>query len=235
MTLEIWSTLITLVAVAVAALIAVYAWPRYRPLSLIMPLWLAAAWLLSRRGFFANATDWTSGDFIGFLAFGTLMTLPIILFFVARRQSPAFARFLTHVPLPAIIGIQVYRLAGAIFWWMLVVGLVPAALGLSTAIADVIVGALALPLAAMLARGLPTAPQIAYAWNIFGIVDFLAAITIVSLSISGLLTLQPDPVMIGMHPLALIALFQLPLSICLHILALQRLHQPTLQQTITQP
>jgi hypothetical protein len=48
----------------------------------------------------------------------------------------------------------------------------------------------------------------------------------VSLSVVGVLALQPDPVRIGLHPLALISLFQLPLSIAIHLLALRKLMAP---------
>jgi hypothetical protein len=68
---------------------------------------------------------------------------------------------------------------------------------------------------------------LALGWSLFGITDFLFSVSMVSLSFVGVLALQPDPVRIGLHPLALISLFQLPLSIAIHLLALRKLMAPT--------
>lgn len=227
MSLQSWSLLITLVAVGLSAVITLYSWSRYRPIAIIVPLWLLGAWALSRRSFFQSATGWSEGDLAGFMLFGTLMTLPLLLFFIAWRRTPALRAFGNAIPLPNLIGIQVYRLAGAIFLWLYGAGLLPAELGIFTGIADITIGVLALPLAWAVARQLPGSRGLAIGWNLFGIADFAIAVTIVSLSIFGLVGLQPEPVMIGMHPLALIALFQLPISICIHWLALRRLVTPT--------
>jgi hypothetical protein len=58
----------------------------------------------------------------------------------------------------------------------------------------------------------------------FGIADFVLAVSVVSLAILGIITPQPAPAMIGLHPLAMISLFQMPLSIAIHALALRRLY-----------
>ena len=67
---------------------------------------------------------------------------------------------------------------------------------------------------------------LAIGWNLVGIADFLISVSMVSLSFVGVLAMQPDPVRIGLHPLALISLFQLPLSIAIHSLVLRRLMSP---------
>lgn len=225
MTITTWNMVITLVAAGITLLIAGYSWSRYRPIALALPLWLALAWLLSRRGFFADAGGWTDGDLIGFTLFGTLMTLPVVLFFVARARSAAFRHFLDGVPAPLLIGVQVYRVAGIVFLWLYARGWMPLETGLITGLADLIVGAAALPLAWAVARNLRGSRAAAIAWNVFGIADFVLAISFVSLSTMGAVTLQPAPVRIGLHPLALISLFQVPLSICLHWLALRAVSQ----------
>ena len=177
----------------------------------------------SLRGFFQDATAWSDGDLVGFLIFGTLMTLPMLTFFIAWARSPALQTFMNTIPLSALIGIEVYRIAGAIFGWLFAQEMLPAFLGLFTAFADVLIGTTALPLAWALARNMSGVRRLAIVWNVFGISDFVIAVGFVSLSIVGLIRSQPDPVMIGLHPLALIALFQLPLSIIIHVVALQRL------------
>ncbi|MFM7521593.1 MAG: hypothetical protein ACKO9B_14150 [Planctomycetota bacterium] len=44
--------------------------------------------------------------------------------------------------------------------------------------------------------------RLAVGWNLLGIADFLVAVSMVSLSFIGVLSLQPAPVRIGLHPLA---------------------------------
>lgn len=223
MTLAHWNTIITAVAVLVAGVIAVYTLRRLPLLAAAIIGWFVFSVAASQRGFFQNATAWSDGDLLGFLIFGTLMTLPMLAFFFAWARLPTLQAFVNTIPLPALIGIEVYRIAGVIFAWLFTQGMMPAVLGLFTAFADVLIGTTALPLAWSLARGGPSARRLAIAWNVFGIGDFVIAVGVVSLSILGLLRLQPDPVMIGLHPVALIALFQLPLSIIIHAAALRRL------------
>jgi hypothetical protein len=119
--------------------------------------------------------------------------------------------------------LQVYRVGGAVFFWLWAVSLVPAEMGFFTGAADVFIGLTALPLAWALARSSQPARAFATGWHIFGIMDFALAVGFVSLAILGVITPQPAPAMIGLHPLALISLFQMPLSIAVHGLALRQL------------
>jgi hypothetical protein len=105
-------------------------------------------------------------------------------------------------------------------------GLMPPEIGIVTGCADVFIGITALPLAWAVGKQIGGVRRLAIGWNLFGIADFLISVSMVSLSFIGALTLQPAPVSIGLHPLALISLFQLPLSIAIHLLALRRLMWP---------
>lgn len=226
MTLEHWNLIILITAFVVAAVIAIYSWQRMRPLSIGVLVWLALAFVFSQRGFFQSTAGWQDGDLIGFVVFGSLMTLPLSFFFYVWWRSATFRTFLRNIPLPALIGVEVYRLAGAIFLWLYMQDMMPPEMGIFTGSADVLIGATALPLAWAVARGMRGVRQLAAAWNIFGISDFVIAVSIVSLSIFGLVNLQPAPVMIGLHLLALIALFQVPLSIGIHCIALYQIMIP---------
>jgi hypothetical protein len=220
MTLAVWEGIIFVVAFAVALAIAAYSWRKLHEFSLVVVLWVLLAWLIGRGGFFASPTQFSPDDLLGFLAFGTLMSLPVVLFALAWWRVAPFRAFITSVPLPLVVGVQVYRVVGVVFLWMLGENLVPPALGIPTGIADLAVGVLALPLAFALARGVARARGLAIAWCAFGIADFVLAISVVSVAFLGLVQLQPDPAAIGRYPLTLISLFQVPLSICLHVLAL---------------
>lgn len=221
-----WSSVISSVAFAIALAVAAYGWRRMRVVSFGVMAWCAAAWALSRRGFYQDASGWSSADIPGFLLFGTLMTLPPAAIALGWYRSRAIRGFLEAIPLPTLIGSQAYRLAGAVFLWMYAEGLMPPQIGVVAGCADVFIGITALPLAWAVAKNIGGVRRLAVGWNLIGIADFLVAVSLVSLSFSGVLALQPDPVRIGLHPLALISLFQLPLSIVIHLLALRRLMSP---------
>lgn len=214
------------VAFAIASAVAAYSWPRMRLFSIAVMAWCAAAWALSHWGFFHDARGWSAADIPLFLLFGTLMTLPLVAIALGWYRSPAFRGFVESIPLPTLIGSQAYRLAGIVFLSMYAAGLMPPEIGIVAGCADAFVGITALPLAWAVARSMGGVRWLAIGWNLIGIADFLVSVSMVSLSFVGALAMQPDPVRIGLHPLALVSLFQLPLSIAIHLLALRRLMSP---------
>jgi hypothetical protein len=221
------SSVISFIACGIALAVAAYSWRRMRVVSLGVMAWCAAAWVLSLHGFFKDSRGWHTADIPGFLLFGTLMTLPLTVFAIGWYRSPTFRGFLQAIPLPTLIGTQAYRLAGVVFLWMYAEGLMPPEIGIVTGCADAFIGITAIPLAWAVAKHIGGVRWLAIGWNLFGIADFLISVSMVSLSFIGVLALQPAPVRIGLHPLALISLFQLPLSIVIHLLALRRLMSPS--------
>lgn len=223
MDLEVWGALISFVAFLVAGIVTAYSWRKQHEFALAVLVWVLLAWVLARQGFFEGERAFAEGDFVGFIMLGTLMVAPLIALFLAWRYVIPFRRFANSIPAHHLIALQVYRVAGMIFLWMMTVDLMPPLMGWMTGIADLTVGVLAFPLAFALEKNAARWRNAAIAWNIFGIADFVLAISVVSLSIFGVLALQPEPVMIGKYPLAIISLFQVPLSIGIHALALRHL------------
>jgi hypothetical protein len=223
MTLELWQTLISLLALVLAVVVAIYSWRHTRLGSITVLVWWGIAYLFSVRGFFQSSTSFSEGDLVSFFIFGTLMSIPLVLFVIARWRSTTFRDFVDHIPLTHLTAFEVYRLGGVIFFWLWSVSLMPVEMGFFTGFADTFIGVTALPLAWALARGVRSARRVAVPWHIFGIGDFVIAVSFVSLAIFGITNPQPSPAMIGLHPLALISLFQLPLSIIVHGLALRQL------------
>lgn len=221
-----WSSMVSSAAFAIAIAVAMYSWPRMSLFAVAVMAWCAAAWAISLRGFFQDAGGWNAADIPGFLLFGTLMTLPLVAIALGLYGSRAFRGFVESIPLPTLIGSQAYRLGGAIFLWMYSEGLMPPEIGIVAGCADAFIGITAIPLAWAVAKNIGGVRKLAVGWNLIGIADFLVSVSMVSLSFVGVLAMQPDPVRIGLHPLALISLFQLPLSIAIHLLALRRLISP---------
>lgn len=222
-----WSGVISAIAFGIALAVAAYSWRRMRVVSLGVMAWCAAAWAFSVRGFFQDSGGWQTADIPGFLLFGTLMTLPLVVVAFGWYRSAVFREFLQSIPLQNLVGIEVYRLGGIVFLWMQAKGLMPPEIGIVAGCVDTFIGITAVPLAWAVASNIRGVRWLAIGWNLLGIADFLIAVSMVSLSFIGALALHPDPVRIGLHPLALISLFQLPLSIAIHLLALRRLMPPS--------
>lgn len=186
-------------------------------------LWVATALTASLVGFFQSPTRFTTADLSGFLLFGTLMSIPLIGFLLVVWRSVPLRELVAAIPTPWLVGLQVYRLGGVIFLVLLAAGQVPAWWGWITGIADLLVGSTALPLAWGLAHNANWARPAAIGWNLLGLADFAHAIGFVFLVFFGVIAADPAPALIGLHPLALIALFQVPLAIIIHGVVIRRL------------
>lgn len=188
------------------------------PVLAALTLWLAVALAAARIGFFAAPDRFDPwADATGFAAFGALMTAPVAALVWARLRVPAFAALVAALPLGLLVGAQVYRLGGAAFGLLAAEGALPGWFGFSTAALDVTVGALAVPLALWGGR------RALLGLSVLGLADFAHAIGYVGAAFVGLVAPDPAPAMIGLMPLALIALFQVPLAIALHLEVLARL------------
>jgi len=230
-----WSLFIISVAVAVAAALNLKlaqigrTEPGLRPtaryLAVFVWAWLAFALGLSAVGFFGQADRFQRSDWPGFIAFAGLMfTLPT-LFAVGMLRSAKLRRLISRFSTAWLVGVQVYRTAGVVFLGLLAQGHLPNWFGFSTGVADVLVGVTALPLAWALATRRSWARPAAVLWCLVGLLDFLHAVPYVVLAFLGVIDPQPAPAMIGLHPLALISIFQVPLAMIFHAIVLVRLLQ----------
>jgi len=115
-----------------------------------------------------------------------------------------------------LIGVQVYRAAGAMFLWpFLAAGALPPLFALPAGIGDVLTGIAAPFVALAVARNRPGAHARAVAWNYFGILDLVVATATAVLSHS---------TNIGRFPLVIVPLFLgPPIGILTHIYSLRNL------------
>jgi hypothetical protein len=183
-------------------------------------LWLAAsavyvAWLLvvewfALRGALARLPGVPAAIFLPLL-----VGLPILL------RSKLVGRVLDATPWPWLVGVQVYRVFGGVFLVAWAAGQAPTIFALPAGIGDFLTGLLALPVAFSGGRGR------AVAWNLFGLLDLLNAITLGFLTAPGPTQLiVPDaPSIVANYPLVLIPAFAVPSSILLHALSLRQLRR----------
>lgn len=184
-------------------------------------LWFAVAWSAAVNGAFRTGAS-------------PLPVLPLAIFLPVIIGAPLllFSRrigqVLDKMPASWLVALQVYRVFGswALAAWLR--GTLPGVFALPAGIGDVVTGLFALPAAIALATGKPAARRAAALWNIFGLADFAAAITIGMITSPGPLQLiVPDVQSIGAgdYPGVLTPAFVVPSSILLHALSLRQLRR----------
>ena len=153
---------------------------------------------------------------------------PIGLGLLAIRRSPVVRRVLAAASLPAVIGVQLYRIIGTVFLVLLAQGRVPAHFALPAGWGDIAVGLTAPLVALALAREARGGRRLAAAWNIFGLLDLVIAVGMGTGFLAPLLApelgtrVAPSAVM-GVFPMILIPMFTVTVSVMLHLIALGRL------------
>jgi len=144
--------------------------------------------------------------------------------------SATFRRVLDAASIPALHGVQLYRIIGAVFVILLAQGQLPAHFALPAGWGDVAVGLVAPFVALSLARGIRGGRTLAISWNLFGLMDLAVAVGMGTGFLAPLLMpdlgprVPPAPAM-GVFPMILVPLFAVPVSVLLHLLALRGLRR----------
>jgi hypothetical protein len=156
------------------------------------------------------------------------LAVPMVAGIVVVTRVDAVIRWLDSMPQRRLIGVQVFRVAGLVFLLGWADGRIPGVFALPAGIGDIAVG-LAAPLVASHLRATPRRTQwLAVVWNIAGIVDLVAAVTLGFLS-------SPSPMqqisfgdpnyLITRMPFVLIPTYAVPLAVTLHVASLRRLRR----------
>jgi hypothetical protein len=152
--------------------------------------------------------------------------LPVLIAPVFLTRSRSIGALLDATPASWLVGLQVYRILGGVFLAYWLKGAIPPEFALPAGIGDVLTGLLALPAAVWVASGSPMGRKIGIRWNLLGLTDFAAAITMGMLTSPGpahLLALDHPNTQLGTFPTVMIPAFAVPFSILLHILSLRQL------------
>ena len=145
-------------------------------------------------------------------------------------RFPALRQALASASVPALIGVQVYRVVGVLFIVLLVQGQLPAYFAEPAGWGDIFVGLTAIPVALALARRSAGARALAQAWSVFGLLDLVVAVgtgtgVLAPYLVPGVTGRVPAAAAMGVFPLILIPTFVVPLSIILHVIVLARLRR----------
>jgi hypothetical protein len=183
--------------------------------------WFGAAIALGSLGVYRGGSDR-----VPTIQYGLLV--PILIGALLILRSSTVARVLDAVPQHWLIGVQSYRALGIIFLILYGAGKLPGLFAWPAGLGDVLVGVLAPVVALAYARGPRENGDLVLAWNIFGIIDLIVAVTIG-------FTTSPSPLqlfafdlpngLISAFPLVLIPTYLVPVSVLLHLASLVKLHR----------
>jgi hypothetical protein len=227
--------LITEIGVAVHGLLALGLWiglehcdltagqRRTTWLAIMIPftLWATIAWTGAINGVFrAGPTALPLLPAAIFLP----MVIGVPLLLLSRRVG----RVLDAMPATWLVALQIYRVFGAQWLALWLRGVLPALWAVPAGTGDVLTGLFALPGAVALMAGTAEGRKAAILWNIFGIADFVVAISLGLLMTPGpfqLIVRDLSTAGLGDFPNVLTPAFVVPSSILLHALSLRQLYR----------
>jgi hypothetical protein len=185
---------------------------------LAVGVWLAAALAAGALGL-VNQPGQPPLVLAGFLA------IPIAGFLLADAASPAFRAFTETIPLGLLVGSHLWRFVGLGFVIAWLWGVLPAGFGIPEGTGDIIAAAGALALLRPIREGAVSRRWL-LAWNVFGFVDLLSALTmglLFSESAIGVLhTPTSNTTLMVAFPVSLIPTFLVPLFLLSHALIFRR-------------
>ncbi|BBI98565.1 hypothetical protein FGKAn22_02580 [Ferrigenium kumadai] len=163
---------------------------------------------------------------------GFFLLVPTGGFIIAYAVSPRLRQALGQIPLWLITIAHVWRLVGLGFVMGTIMHILPPQFGYPEGLGDFIAAVLCVPLALALRRNRhsPRLRAAFVAWNVFGLIDLVSAITMGILYSNGPLgVLRSDISTAPMvtFPVHLIPTFFVPLFILLHLLSLKRSRELT--------
>ena len=196
-----------------------FAFRRAAIVGIVLLGWIAIVGWLGSIEFFRA----TPGG-VGTLPVAILTPFAVVSIWLRRDRAAKDA--IDHVENWEWIGLQVLRAAGGMFLILWSLGMVPGAFALPAGIGDVTVGVAA----AVIARGLffrsERYRRAGIFWNIFGITDFVIAVSTGFLTSPGkfqLLSLEKPNQLISVLPLVFIPGFFVPLFLMCHFFSLKKL------------
>jgi hypothetical protein len=142
-------------------------------------------------------------------------------------------RVLDATPASWLVALQLYRIFGS---WFLAAGLrgaLPGVMAFPAGGGDVLIGLFAVPAAIAVATGTAQGRRAAIIWNMFGLADFVVAITLGLITSPGrfqLIVPNVSGIGVGAYPDVLTPAFVVPSSILLHALSLRQLCRRSLAE-----
>jgi hypothetical protein len=155
---------------------------------------------------------------------GLAVVLPVVIFVVGWYRSVRFQRLIASVDVQTLMLLQIGRVVGVVFLFLYAFGALPAVFALPAGLGDMLTGAAAPFLARRTASKTGSWQGALIAWNIFGMVDLLVAVSLgvlTSPSPLGVLAGATTSAPMATFPLSLIPTFLVPFYFMLHLITLR--------------
>src|SRR6266496_3429760 len=188
----------------------------------ILAVWLGIAIAASRLLVFHAGSTYA---FQPPVPLGLAVTLPILVFVLWYATSPGFREFVLSLNPKNLTIVQTWRIGGMTFVVLYVYGILPGVFALPAGWGDFAIGITA-PFVAIYLAGNAERKASYIAWQLFGMLDLVTAVTL------GVLA-SPPPVGILGHavttkamtvlPLSVIPTFAVPLLLILHIISIAQM------------
>ena len=182
--------------------------------------WLLLSLVLGSSGVFQTSHSTL------FPAIALGIAVPILVGVLLLRHSHTLNSAIESVPLPWLVGVQLYRAFGFIFLALYAIGKLPAEFAIPAGVGDVLVGITAPVVGYLCFKGYRWSCLAVLGWNVVGIADLVIAVTFGFLSSPSLFqafAIDAPNELITAFPLVLVPVFAVPLSILLHLATLKRL------------
>ncbi len=154
-------------------------------------------------------------------------TLLLAILFGAWVLIPRARDVLLSVPMPALVAVHAGRVAGVFFLLLYFDGRLSAPFAPVAAIGDIITGAIALLLLALFALGIKVTKLWLGAWNAFGLLDLLTAITLATLSVPGtafrVFAEGQGTLVMGTLPWIFVPALLVPVDLLVHVVIMVKL------------
>jgi hypothetical protein len=156
----------------------------------------------------------------------TFFVVPIVGFVAAYFASASFRAFTETIPMALLVGSHLWRFVGIGFVIGWLTGALPAGFGIPEGFGDIIAALGALLLLPKVRKGTASRGWL-LAWNTFGMIDLLSAITVGLLFSQSKLGVLSTPtsstVALVTFPVSIIPTFFVPLFVLMHALTFKRI------------
>ena len=184
-----------------------------RRLAVVAGAWFAAVTALAAGGIFSSSA--------GTPAIGVAVAAPVVIVALSATRVPLVRTLALGIPVSVLVAVNAGRGLGIFFLLLNAEGRLPRTFAATAGWGDIAAGALALPLAWAIHRRVGRWPAMTLAWNAFGFLDLLTAVTLGVGSAAGsplrFIYESPDSAAMGTLPWLLIPGFLVPLYLLTHL------------------
>jgi len=160
---------------------------------------------------------------------GLAVTLPVITMFLALLRIPSLRKRLDDAPLTMLVGVHILRILGISFLILQASSRLPAPFAPVAGAGDIFVGLAAIPITWLIYRNSANSRPLLIAWNVLGLLDLVAAVSLGVASSPGPLRViqaAPGAGLMSLLPWLLIPGFLVPLLATIHLAIFYRLARP---------